>query len=847
MAGRTGTTALAPIIHDAEAPPTATWSFAASARKLDPSVIKGENALGTESPEHREAWLYYDEIGEVGQMVSASAGLLSQCKLYVGWVDEHGDEHRLRDQDGKPAEGFDEQFVADCEGVLSRYVDQGGSQRGLLVSHAENFDVTGDAYLVGWPVDQDGNPWDQAKHGALTGDETERWEVVSRGALNKEGGRWLLQLSKSTSIKLPKEGATVYRFWRKHPRRPDDSRGWVLQALDICRDLRIFTLAQRSAARSGIPAPILAVAEEASPRNLTVQGTPDSQQVPDPTGMIPNVNPLMQASSGPGEAPAQPLPWAQRLEKLIGDAVFEVLRDAQSGRAVIPPVLSVNSEYFDKFHMIELARPIDKALHELVTQARNRLAESADCPPEMLRGLGETNRWNGAQIADDEYRRYFRPKAMAIADSWTVELLWGGLEALSYDPIKRQRVRVLVDATGVVAEPDIAKYALDAFKAGAIGWPALRRALGFTETDAATQEEIDFVLALYGKAAVGALAGPAATGQAPAGSENSEVNQQAGSAAPHVYELEAPDPVVGRRPSLAKLRTRTAASIPIKPTGRALAQQLSIIEQQARGRIEEAAEIAFDQALQRAGAKLQTWARRNQDLRAVVAKVPAGEVADVLGAARAKAIADTQFTGADSGQRRREDMFAAALVALLASFERVATAAYGQALDLLDVEMADEQIAVNVAAGSSVLRESMLLLADQRVFDPQQPPTVGEMRALNVPTPVTRRAMAAAGGASVEPGIGPLSDASAGLVFGPALAPYEPQILEWEWDYGSAPRTNPYEPHMEIDGETFSGPDDPALDGVAPDGGPGFPGDHGGCECDWVPVLADGEPGDDGE
>jgi hypothetical protein len=77
------------------------------------------------------------------------------------------------------------------------------------------------------------------------------------------------------------------------------------------------------------------------------------------------------------------------------------------------------------------------------------------------------------------------------------------------------------------------------------------------------------------------------------------------------------------------------------------------------------------------------------------------------------------------------------------------------------------------------------------------------------------------------------------LTFGPTLAKFEPQVLAWEWVYGDAPRRQPYEPHVEIDGNVYSGPDDPALEGIAPDGGPGFPGDHSGDLCDWQPVFVD--------
>lgn len=832
MAGRTG-------VAEPPADEPEGWSFSASARRLDPTALKGEESLGSEPERHREAWAAYDEIPEVGSLVSSSAALLSQCRLYPGFIDAQQQERRLRDEDGAVAEGFEEQFVADCEAVLSRFTDEGGSQRALLLSMSENFDVTGDSYLVGWPITADGKPWDGPEDQAAG----ERWEVVSRGALGKSQGRWTIQLGGDRATRLPAE-AIVYRMWRKHPRRPDDSRGWVLQALDACRDLRVFTLAQRSAGRSTIPSKILVAAQEASPKNLTPAGAPAGGQIPG--SVIAGGIPLGPASGGPfgvapGSPPAAPATWAQQLERLIGDAVMEVLRDAQSGRAVIPAVLSVAEKYVQSFGEIDLGRPIDAALAGLVEQARTRLAESADCPPEMLRGLGETNRWNGAQIADDEYRRYFRPKAMTIADAWTIELLWGGLRALKYEEALIRRVRVLVDARGVVAEPDRSGLATEGLRSGAISWAAWRTACGFSEADAPTPEERAEILAAIGRGAQQAQSG--------------EVNRAVGSAPIESVAAEQPaEPAaatVRRVPRIGKLRVRQAASNAQEGlSGRALAEQLSAIEGTARTRLEEAAEAALDQALTRGGAKLKTWARRDHDLRGLLAAVDARDVPGVLGPERALRIASAEF--ADDDTRRREDLFAAALAALLLSFGRIASGAAERALRLLGVAVLQpgeaapawasatipvEEISRNIDGGGLVLRESLLLLADREIFDPVTAPAAGELTGLRVPAPVIRRAMAAAGGASIEPGLAPLEDAAPGLVFGPTISAFAPARLGWEWVYGDTPRARPWEPHLAVDGRVFTGPADPALAGLAPGGGQGYPGDHDGCRCDWLPVY----------
>lgn len=854
------------------------WGFYASSRKLDPTKSKGPDALGPEGPRDEEAWRAYDEVSEVGTLVDDPAALLSQCRLYPGWQDADLNDHRLREEDGTPVEGFPEQFVADCESVMARVSDPGGSQRGLIFAQAQNMSVTGDAYMVGWSIDADGAPVEESDRAAVG----ERWEVVSRGAVDRKRSRWTIQLSGMKATVLP-ESAVVYRMWNRHPRRPDDPRSWLVRNLDVVRDLRVFTLAARSAGRSSIPGSVWVVAEEASPKMVAgpTAGGPGAV----PPGAVPGAGgapgfPVPgQPATAPGSPPMTPfaaMSWGQQLERLLGAAIMEAVGDQNSGRAVVPSVLTVTKDYVkDGFNQLDLARDIDGALQGFIELARTRLSEAAQAPPEMLKGLGETNRWNGAQIADDEFRRYFKPGADAIADSWTVEILWGGLRALGHPEELIRRVRVLVDPKGVVAEPDESAQAFDLFDRGALSYDALRRRCKVPPEDAPTPEEQAFIAEMFGrrmssrrasdKAGVNTKAGSAAPGPlAPGEGADDEPDEVARAAA--VLE---PEPVEQRRPVLGKLRARTAASIETTPTGVELAEQLALIDQGARDRLEEAAEMALDAALSRAGAKLRTWARKDQDLRALLAPVvDQRAVLATLGPERARRIAAGQFA---TEEERRDDLFAAALVALLASFDRITRGALTQALRLLAVAVVEtgeeppawarasvpaETLMAASLDGAEVLRSSMMVLADARVFEPATvtpgggtAPAVpgsgvtaieGETSSLQVPPTVIAAALAAAGGTPVVAGLMPQREAAQGLVWGPLLRGYLPPILGWQWDYGTlAERRTPWLPHEGVDGHVFSGPDDPKLAGLAPGGGQGFPGDHRGCRCRWMAVLAD--------
>lgn len=295
-----------------------------SARRLDATASRGPESLQPETREAEQAWEDY-KLPEVAKLVTSSAGLMSQCRLYVGYVDERSNEHPLRDEAGDPAHGFTEAFISDCEATLARFTDRNGSQRGLLQSFAECWQVTGEAYMAGWPIAEDGHPTEVSADGrpedAQRPAVDERWEVLSRAAIGKADGRWVVSLEPGKQMRLPRT-AVCYRMWISHPRFPDLSRSWVQAVSEPAMDLRVFTRAQRAAGRSSTIADLLLVPSEASPRVMPNM-PPPMPGAPKPVGDVkmPGGNPMGAASA-----------FATFIERIIADAVIEVQRDALDKR-----------------------------------------------------------------------------------------------------------------------------------------------------------------------------------------------------------------------------------------------------------------------------------------------------------------------------------------------------------------------------------------------------------------------------------------------------------------------------------------------------------------------------------
>lgn len=867
MAGRDDLPVLVPTVAQPDELPESGLSIAASARLLDPTATRGPTAIATQPPEHAEAWATYRGLPEVRKIIDGGANLLSQCRLYPGiQAGTAGGDRPLLDEDGTPtAEWVTPQLAADCDAVLGRFRDTNGSQRGLVKATAQGWDVVGEAFLVGWPVDDDGNP----HHGPAEGQAGERWEIVGRARITRDRKRWKVDLGDGAPVVLP-EAAVCYRHWNRDPEIPELPMGWLLAALDPCRDLRVFTAALRSSARSHIVADLLLIPLEAAPK-ATPLGT---------------VNPAAAGAArllGPdGQPLSEGTRWATQIEKVIGDAIAEVTRDVQSGRTVINPVLAVAEKSIEHFKRLELGRKIETALENMIEQARKRIADGADSSPEFLFGLGDTNRWNGAQIADDDYRRHFKPKIDGIADCWTLDLLWGGLRALGYPQEIYRQVRVLVDPSGVVAKPDRSKSATEGLTLGAITYAAWREAHGYDESDAPTDEERDALIAAFGRRRPG-LGGEAGTG---------EVNPLAGSAATpedlarltvameaaararresaaqQLSETQdapaAPPALLGRVPLLglpdgdaARLRSGRVATAALLDDPERLGAALGEIERLARSRLEEAQEQAFVAALNRAGSKLRALARRDSAMLAVIPKgAPAGDVPGLLGIERAFELAAAAY---DGDEDRRDDMFLAALAALLLSFRRIAEDTFARVLAVLGITLSADEVTSHVERGGEVYQRSVLLWADEHVFGQAAQgrtgraprgeakggtaTALGESTSLTVPLLVAARGLAAAGGAPVDAGTTATPEAAGGITFGPVISPHIPFEIEgWVWDYGLAVRSRPWDPHVQLDGVVLTGPLDLQLVGKSPSGGPAYPQDHDGCRCSWHPILGAPKP-----
>ena len=786
-----------------------TGRFTASSSLV---ALNGERGkIRRMNADQAEAQLMFDAVGEVRKAVTSRGALLSGCAFTIGLPplpddDEGRPTHDEEDNLLDPT--IDPRMLEVANAALRNIVDVRGSQKSLIDAQSQNWDITGEAYIVAFWINAKGAP---VEEGAADADR-QRWEIVGSGAYREESKRMFLRLGRSGSeIRLP-TSAYVARTWKRHPVWPDEPHGWVMSALPSCRSLLAYSLAERSQALSSAVGTIHLVPSEAAPQKPVEDGADlddDFHEMGDTGG-------AMSADE-----------WAAKLDRMVADVVGEVMDDWQSGRAVQGGVLAVEGKFIEMFGTsIDIGRKIDTGLGAQTDRALQRIREQADCSPEMISGLGDTNRWNGKQIDESDYRRYHRPQIEAIAESWTAEIIWPAIMAAGFTRDEARKVQIIVNKNAIVAPPDRSKFADAALRLGAVGWEGYRQMCDIPDRFAPSEEELAAIIGYFQSVRVSPTSTSGSQGGSGGAPDNvNPVNDEAAALMPPRM--------------LAAIEAPAALVMTMGPD--TLGMQLIEVERATREALAAAGEVAFDFAFSRAQGKFRNLARKHGRI-----EVPPGtdDVIGWLGVDRCTAILSAEF-GADTDEERaNEELFLLALVGFRRRFETIGTTFFGRALRVLGMDMPTsgrpsrsrftqasislDDITEAIAAAWDVLSESVSEWARDRID--------GTGSSV-IPDSIWRRVMNTFGGDRASAGTGPVvgpqdpPGPSAG-VFGPTFAQLEPAVTSQTWVH-HAVKPDPFREHLALDGIEVSGPEDPILSGAP--WGHYWPGDHKGCMCDIVP------------
>jgi hypothetical protein len=138
------------------------------------------------------------------------------------------------------------------------------------------------------------------------------------------------------------------------------------------------------------------------------------------------------------------------------------------------------------------AHEFDDRLDDKMRFLIQRLAWGFPVAPEILLGMTATNRAVAFQIEESTYRSHVEPIANLVGR------IYAGALRLILDDVDGE-VMVTPDATELLARRHSVADAKDAYDRGLTSGVWVRRVLGISEEDAATQEDLDRILLLKGK------------------------------------------------------------------------------------------------------------------------------------------------------------------------------------------------------------------------------------------------------------------------------------------------------------------------------------------------------------
>lgn len=417
-------------------------SLVASAQRIRAKRIEQRKWSATPGDWQKEAWDFYDEVGELRFIVNTLANRLSQARLYIGIQNKES-------QTDAPTE-------IDDPAIVQLLDDFGGSHAGraqIIHRLGINLFVVGEAWLAELPKNRVQDELTLVDEVLL--DDEREWQVFSIEEINTQfDGTVRVNMGNGEYIDLEPEEYTIARIWSPHPRRSWEADAATRSSLSILRELVGLTMHISAQVDSRLAGAGVFVIPQSAQR-------------------------AMQLAAGIEEEDG----GDEFTEALLEHMTTPIL-DRGSASAVVPMVVTVPDEVTDKFQHISFSTHLDAEARSLRDEAIRRLALGQDAPPEVLLGTSAMNHWGGWLVKEDVVSTHLEPPLALMCHAFTTEYLHPALIAQGMAEEEAQQYVIWYDVSHLVVRPNVATDAKTAHDAGVINDDALRYALGFDAGDA---------------------------------------------------------------------------------------------------------------------------------------------------------------------------------------------------------------------------------------------------------------------------------------------------------------------------------------------------------------------------
>lgn len=426
---------------DTEDTPPAKVVVAAALPLSGPSVRRLDRMRpqGGQEAWQKDAWYFYDAVGELYAPTNRLALALSQAQPYAAVVDpDTGEESGAARSEDPRAQ------------AAARMILGGAKARAqLLFLYVIAWMIGGEVYIIVRP--QDGGRPDQ-------------WLALTGSKLYSSGGSWSYTDPYTGEVVRLREGTDLLlKVYSPHPDDQSRANSAVRSALPILAEIE--KTSQNIAARLD--------SRVASNGLLFLPEEADF-----PTGYA-------DANSADGEARGA-MAWTAYLTEVMSAG----LTNPGQASAQVPIVGVLPAEVIQQILHIDLATAFDAAVQGLRESDMSRLAATLDLPKMTAEGSeGEANHWTAWQIEEVIYKVYGVPLLERLGDSLTEFWFRPALIAMGVPPEEAERTIIAWDVTGIVAKPDQSEDAKWAWDNVLISDEAVLGILGLSEDDAPDQAE----------------------------------------------------------------------------------------------------------------------------------------------------------------------------------------------------------------------------------------------------------------------------------------------------------------------------------------------------------------------
>lgn len=397
------------------------------------SIVAAPRSPLLKTPEswQREAWDFFDELGEFNYGIIWLSQMMSRVRLRAAKISPDLDEPSISDV-----------LPTDLAAKMLRDLAGGvGGQAQMMRSLVTQLSVPGEGYLVGEQL----------------GKNKFSWMVRSNEEVRATSGRFEVVGSRIPNVSWVPLGpeSLVVRVWRPHPRYYHIADSPARSARPIMRELDLVN--------RYITAQYLS--------RLAMAGLlilPDEASFPVREEFADEDDPLSME---------------------FVEIAAESIREPGHASSIVPLLIRVPSEVADKIRHIDFTLKIDEKVIERRNSAIIRLANKLDIPAEVLTGMGEVNHWTAWQLDEGALKTHIAPMAELICHCLTVGYLQPRLAASGENDVSEWAV--WYDMSELAIRPDKSANAKDAYDRFEIDGEAYRRETGFGEDDKPEGKELE--------------------------------------------------------------------------------------------------------------------------------------------------------------------------------------------------------------------------------------------------------------------------------------------------------------------------------------------------------------------